>query len=288
MADQVTDKKTDEETQSDLEPDKKRTLSEVLSDSTAGEMVAETFDNTIEKLAETREQILESLGKTIAEVKPALRGWFHLAVIPIAVIAGLTLLVFTPTTEARGSIAIFVFASLLLFSVSATYHRTNGWLSARTTQLLQKTDHASISFLIAGTNTPFAVLLLDGPKQWILLFTVWAATFFAIVSKYAVPHPPRWLNVPIYIGLGWVPIFFIDELYYGAIDLGYEVGMWTFCLIVAGGLLYSIGGILFAWRPKWLELKKDVFGYHEVFHLFTVLAFSCHYIAISLIAYSLS
>lgn len=99
---------------------------------------------------------------------------------------------------------------------------------------------------------------------------------------------PRWINVPIYIALGWFPFFFIGDLYRGAIEYGHSAGLWVFFLIVAGGALYSIGGILFAWRPAWLELKKNVFGFHEVFHLFTVLAFSCHYVAISIIAYSVN
>ena len=237
-------------------------------------------------LAARREELRELLGSTMVELKPKLRGWFHVFSIPVAVIGGLALLVFTPTTEARAAVAVFVFASIMLFSISATYHRSNGWVGPKTLAFLQRTDHASITLLIAGTNTPFAVLLLSGNKKWALLAAVWTATLVAVLSKYLLNHPPRWINVPIYIALGWMPIFFIGDLYRGALSLGPTRGFSIFLFIVLGGVFYSVGAILFAWRPAWLELKKGVFSYHEVFHLFTVLAFLCHYVAISLLAYS--
>lgn len=269
------------------EHEEKKTFTETVTDAVVESKPVEFITDALSSLNASREQMLEHLDSTISEVKPKLRGWFHLASAPLALIGGLVLLVFTPTTTARASIAIFVFASLMLFSISATYHRSNGWVRHKTRDFLQKVDHASISILIAGTNTPFAVLLLEGQERITLLLAVWIATACAVATKFLFNHPPRWINVPIYIGLGWFPIFFIGDLYQGALSYGSAAGLWTFALIVAGGVLYSVGGILFGWRPKWLELKPNVWGYHEWFHLFTILAFFCHYAAVSIIAYSL-
>lgn len=276
-------------------PKDRRTFPEVISESRAGEAISESFSNAQEslsnaqeKFAESREELLERLGATLYEIKPKLRGWFHLFSVPIAVIGGLILMTFTPTLEARAAVAVFVFASILLFSISATYHRSNGWVGPKTKSFLQRTDHASITFLIAGTCTPLGYLLLDGEKRWILLLVMWVATLIAIITKYTLNHPSRWINVPIFVLLGWTPTVFLGELYKGAVDLDPVRGVWAFALIVTGGLLYSIGAVLFAWRPAWLELKKDTLGFHEIFHLFTVLAFLSHYGAISLIAYSVS
>lgn len=255
-------------------------------DETTGiERLTDAMDHARERMAESREELLERLGSTMHEIKPRLRGWFHLFSAPLAVIGGLILLVFTPTLEARASVAVFVFASIMLFSVSATYHRTNGWVSPRLKDLLQRTDHASISILIAGTATPFAVLLLEGKSTTILLTALWIGTGLAVASKYLFAHPPRWINVPIYIVLGWFPIMFMGEFYDGAMAFGPNAGIWIITLILAGGVMYSIGGILFGFRPKWLEIRKDVLGFHEIFHAFTIAAFACHYAAISIVAY---
>lgn len=259
-----------------------KTITETVADSAPVEFMADK----LETLSQTRQELIAALGASIGEVKPKLRGWFHLASLPLALIGGLVLLTFTPTLEARAAIAVYVFTSILLFSVSATYHRSNGWVADRVTNTLQKFDHASISVLIAGTNTPFAVLLLDGGKQLTLLIAVWSATAVAVATKFLFAHPPRWINVPIYIALGWFPIFFIGDLFSGAMAYG-AAGVWIFWLIVSGGVIYSLGGLLFGLRPHWLELKKDWFGFHEWFHALTILAFFCHYAAVSIIAYSL-
>lgn len=247
--------------------------------------VGDTIEATRDRISATREQLIEALAQSVGEIKPKFRGYFHLYSIPFAFIGGLFLLIFSDTVAARASLAVFVACSVMLFSISATYHRTNGWISPRMTRLLQKADHTSISLLIAGTNTPFAVLLMEGQQEKILLIGMWTATFISILTKWLWAHPPRWVNVPIYVGLGWFPIFFMSSLWQGAMEVGPNAGPTIFSLIVIGGVLYTIGGILFGLRPRWLELKPGVFSFHEVFHGFTVIAFLCHYIAISLVAY---
>ena len=167
--------------------------------------------------------------------------------------------------------------------MSATYHRTNGWISVKWTKLLQKVDHSSIALNIAGTTTPFAVIMLSGAPQWVLLGVVWFCSLTVVVFKLFTVSSPPLLNVIVFIGVALIPFFFAPVLYN---DLVLSVGpraLHLFMLIFAGGLFYSVGGVIFGMRPRWSEFKPGVFGFHELFHLLTILGFLCHYIAIVLL-----
>ena len=229
--------------------------------------------------------VAEAVSETIAEVKPKLRGWLHLATAPLVLAGGIVLIVLSPTRQAALGATVYTAAALLLFTVSAVYHRGNGHWSPRMHALLKRWDHANIMLMIAGSYTPFSLLLLDGMARWTLLSVVWTGAVAGVLFRIFWTEAPRWLYVPIYIALGWAAIFFIPAFFSGATALGLGVGIAVFTLIVVGGALYTFGGVVYGFqRPNpW----PRVFGFHEVFHSFTILAFAAHYTGVSLATYAL-
>ena len=219
---------------------------------------------------------VSALGRqVIAEVKPKLRGWFHAALVPVTVVAGLVLVLMSPTGTARVGSAVFMASALTLFTVSATMHR--GRWSPRTGLLLRRLDHASIFLLIAGSYTPFTLLLLSGAQRVTLLAVAWGGAVLGMAFRVLWPDAPRWLYTPIYIALGWAAVFFLGD--FAAHGSPLVVG-----LIAAGGLMYTAGGVVYGLRrpnpfPAW-------FGFHEVFHALTLAAFATHYVAVSMAVYS--
>jgi hemolysin III len=218
----------------------------------------------------------------IAEVKPKLRGWLHAGTAPLALAAGITLVALSPNTVTRIGSAIFAISAMLVFTVSAVYHR--GTWSPRTQAFLKRFDHSNIFLLIAGTLTPFALLLLEGSDRLWMLGISWTGALAGVAMKMWWRTHPRWLSAPIYIALGWAPVFFFGGFLDGARNYG-TIGVVIMTLVVVGGALYTVGGITYGTKkpnpwPQW-------FGFHEVFHGFTVLAFATHYVGVSLATYSL-
>ncbi|HEU5035462.1 MAG TPA: hemolysin III family protein [Nocardioides sp.] len=238
-------------------------------------------------MSQTMRAGLESLHDAVAdltaEIKPRLRGWLHLASAPLTLAAGIVLTCLSPTTATRVGSALFTGSALVLFTVSAIYH-TGSW-SPRVWAFLRRFDHSNIFLLIAGSYTPFSLLLLEGTQQVALLATVWGGAILGVGFRVFWTDAPRWLYVPIYIALGWAAVFFIPSFYSGATRLGMGAGIATFTLILVGGALYTFGGVVYGFKrpnpwPRW-------FGFHEVFHTFTVLAFVAHYVGVSIATYAL-
>ena len=226
---------------------------------------------------------IEELRDDLRDLKPKLRGWLHLATAPLALAAGIVLIALSPTDATRIASAVFTASAVLLFGVSAIYH-TGTW-SPRVWAFLRRFDHSNVFLLIAGSYTPFSVLLLDGTAEVALLATVWTGAVLGVLFRIFWTDAPRWLYTPIYIALGWAAIFFIPGFFQGATALGLGIGVAVFVLILTGGALYTFGGVVYGIKrpnpsPRW-------FGFHEVFHSFTVLAFVSHYVGISLATYSL-
>jgi hemolysin III len=229
--------------------------------------------------------LADSIQGTLEEVKPRLRGWLHLGTAPLALAAGLVLIALAPAGRPRLGAIVFTAAALLLFSVSAVYHRGNGHWTPRVHGMLKRWDHANIMLMIAGTYTPFSLILLHGAARVTLLSLVWGGAVMGVFFRIFWTSAPRWLYVPIYIALGWAAIFFIPAFLHGATALGVGIGAAVFTLICLGGALYTLGGVVYGFKrpnpwPRW-------FGFHEVFHTFTVLAFAAHYTGISLATYAL-
>jgi hemolysin III len=226
--------------------------------------------------AEVTERIGDQVRDTIDEVRPHLRGWIHAATAPLTLAAGVVLVVLSPTATTRIGSAVFATSALVLFTVSAIYHR--GTWSPRVWRFLRRFDHANIFLLIAGSYTPFTLLLLEGTERVVLLSVVWTGALLGVAFRVLWNDAPRWLYTPVYIALGWAAIF-----YFG--DFARNASTAVLVLMALGGGLYTLGGIVYGFKrpnpsPRW-------FGFHEVFHSLTIVAFVSHYLGVSLATYSL-
>ena len=211
----------------------------------------------------------------VAALKPHLRGWIHAGTFPVALAAGIVLVCLAPTGTARLGAAVFGLTAAMLFGTSAVYHR--GTWSPRVQGVLKRLDHSNIFLIIAGTYTPFALLLLPPEQSRTLLLIVWTGALAGVLFRVLWVGAPRWLYTPVYVALGWVAVFYFGPL----LQRG---GVVVMTLIAVGGLLYTLGAVVYGTKrpnpsPRW-------FGFHEVFHLFTVAAFVVHYVAASLAVYS--
>ncbi len=206
------------------------------------------------------------------DIRPTWRGWIHAATFPVAIVAGIVLIVLADGTAAKWASAIFMATSLLLFGNSALYHRFD-W-GPRTRAVLKRIDHANILLLIAGTYTPIAVLALPREKATLLLSLVWGGALLGILFRVFWIGAPRWLYVALYLVLGWAAMMYIGDLF--------AANAIMMTLVLVGGLLYTAGAIVYALkRPNpW----PGHFGFHEIFHVCTVLAFLCHWTAALIIA----
>jgi hemolysin III len=214
----------------------------------------------------------DALETAPAEVKPTWRGWIHAGTFPLAIALGIILIVLADGVPAKVSSAIFVLSSLLLFGNSALYHRFN-W-RPRTKLLLKRIDHANIFLLIAGSYTPITVLALPQPKATILLSIIWSGAVLGILFRVFFIRAPRWLYVPLYVALGFGSFAYIVDFY--------NANATMMTLILVGGLFYTIGAVVYGLkRPNPFPGK---FGFHEIFHTLTLLAFLSHWVGILVVA----
>jgi len=209
---------------------------------------------------------------------PRLRGALHAAIFPAVVVAGMALTVLAPTRAGRLAAAVYAMTCMAMFGVSAAYHLSpvDSWRR----KLLHRLDHVGILLVIAGTYTPLALLALHGWTRIIVLSVIWTATIAGAVTRL-VWRPgwrraPRWLSASLFIGLGWVAVFMLPQLLRGA-------GALVLALVLAGGVVYSLGAVVYARKrpdpsPRW-------FGFHEVFHALTIVAYLAQYAAVSLVVY---
>ena len=209
-----------------------------------------------------------------AALKPRLRGVLHEAAFAISLITGTALVCLAEGGRARTAATVYAVSVALLFGTSAAYHR--GPWTGRSREVMKRLDHSMIFILIAGTYTPFALLLLEGTARWVVFSLVWGGAVVGVVLRNSIRRPARWLFVGIYMLLGWTALGVLPQLR----DTG---GLAVVVLLLLGGLFYSIGAIVYALKrpnpsPHW-------FGFHEVFHAFTLLAFVTHYIAVSFATY---
>ena len=229
------------------------------------------------------EAALVVMADKMTELRPRTRGWLHAGSIPFVLAAGVVLVVLSPTAETKVGAAVFIGSALLLFGVSATYHL--GTWEPAVWALLRRLDHSNIFILIAGTYTAFAMVLLHGNARTYLLVGIWGGALMGVLFRVFWTGAPRWLYTPIYVALGWFAVFFIPDFIDGAQYLSAPLAATTLGLVVLGGLLYTLGGVVYGLkrpnpRPEW-------FGFHEVFHAFTILAFIAHYVGVSVATYAL-
>ena len=214
--------------------------------------------------------------RMLEDAIPRLRGSLHAMAAPLSVLAGIVLVALSPPPAIRIGSAIFAVSAVVLFTASATLHR-GGW-SARTNAILTRLDHSSIFLLIAGSYTPFTLLLLDGAAQATLLWVAWGGAAAGIAFRVLWSTAPRWVYTPVYMALGWAAVVFAGDFVRNGTP-------GVVLLLAVGGLLYTVGAVVYGVRrpnpyPSW-------FGFHEVFHALTVAAFAAHYAGISIATYAL-
>ncbi len=203
-------------------------------------------------------------------IKPKWRGWIHTVTAPLAFVAGLALVLLAPTTELKIASAVYAFTGVLLFGVSAVYHRGN-W-SPGVKIVLKRLDHTNIMLVIAGSYTPLAWALLARPTAVVLLWVIWSGAVLGVLFRLLWTHAPRWLYVPIYIALGCGALFYLPDFFAASVPAA--------VLICVGGALYIAGAVFYALKKPNFSYRH--FGFHELFHAFTVFAFAAHYIAIAI------
>ena len=175
----------------------------------------------------------------------------------------------SPTIVDITAVIIFGISLVLLYSASATYHLVVA--SDKVISFLRKIDHSMIFILIAGSYTPFCLIALNGIEGWITFGIVSGIAICGVVFKMVWFNCPRWLSTSVYIGMGWISVFIVIPLY-KSIALG------GILLLLAGGISYTIGAIIYGLKPKALKFKN--LGFHEIFHIFILIGSLCHYIAV--------
>jgi hemolysin III len=209
--------------------------------------------------------------------KPKLRGVIHMVMSPVSLVIGLVLISITSEQRGRVSISIFTLTAVTLFTCSALYHRVK-W-SDKYRGVWRRIDHANIPILIAGTYTPFSVFLLSHSQRVLLLSAVWIGAISTAVMRIVWLRAPRWLYVIAYILLGWAAVAYLPTFYKNG-------GVAIFLLILLGGLCYTAGGLIYALKKPKLSIKW--FGFHELFHLMTAIAFTLHLIAAILTVFGIT
>ena len=205
-------------------------------------------------------------------VKPRMRGRLHEIAFFVSVPLGIALIVLANTGKARFAAVVFATGLAGVFGASAAYHRVAWSDPAR--RRMKRLDHSMIFVLIAGTYTPLCLLALSGVWSVVMLATVWAGAITGIVLKQVNVDGLRRVSGFLYITLGWVSIVTLPQLFH-------TLSGAAFTLIIAGGLLYTLGAIVFAVKRP--DPNPAVFGYHEIWHAFTAGAGLCHYSAVLLL-----
>ncbi|MDY6055361.1 PAQR family membrane homeostasis protein TrhA [Micrococcus sp.] len=202
--------------------------------------------------------------------KPRLRGWIHAVMAPLALVAGIVLIVLSPTPGLRAASTVYAVTGVLLFGVSATYHLVQ-W-NASVARVLKRLDHTNIMLVIAGTYTPLSLALLAPDQARTLLTLVWAGAAAGVAFRLLWTDAPRWLYTPVYVALGLAALLYLGEFFAASVPAA--------VLICAGGAAYIVGAVFYAAKAP--TFHREWFGFHELFHVFTVGGFVCHYVAVAI------
>jgi hemolysin III len=247
----------------------------------ASERVTEARTAATERVSEARtaatERVTEAKAaaeELIARTKPRLRGVTHEWAFFISLVAGAALILAAPSGQSRIAMSIYAFSLSGLLGTSALYHRVN-WRRPEIRRWMRRLDHSMIFLLIAGTVTPFALLVMSGPLASALLIAVWAGALAGIVVEVIWVDAPKWVSTIVYVGVGW-----IGALGFPAIVVAAGVGAGA--LIAAGGVLYTAGAVVYATQRP--DPNPAVFGYHEIFHVLVLAAIAAHFTAIAIYA----
>jgi hemolysin III len=206
--------------------------------------------------------------------RPLLRGWLHAGALAVAVVAGPILAAHARDAGDALALSVYALALVALFGVSAAFHRVRWKETGR--RRMRRADHATIFFAIAGTYTAVAGLVLHGWAQVLVLCLVWVGGAVGVTVRQAWMDVPKWAVAVPYVVVGWCALAVMPQLWRGLGGAG-------FGLVVAGGACYTAGALCYALRRP--DPAPGVFGYHEIFHSFTVIGATLHFVAVA--AYAL-
>lgn len=188
----------------------------------------------------------------------------------LALIGLVALLIIGWDTPAKViSLVIYGVSLIFMFSASATYHMVQ--VKDKALEIFRKIDHSAIYALIAGTYTPFCINAFEGFWKWGMLAIVWSLAIIGVVVKIFYIRAPRWLNAGIYVLMGWISVSAAGEMLAA-------LPTWVFAWLIAGGVIYTLGAVVYI--TKMFNFKPGVFGFHEVWHIFVLLAAAAHFVAV--------
>ena len=210
---------------------------------------------------------------TEVELRPRLRGVFHLWAFVVAVVAGIVLVALSDGPREMVSSWVYGAALAAMFGASALYHRFP-WKSTARRLWARRLDHSMIFVFIAGTYTPFALLCFSGTTQWLVLVIVWAGAALGLALELVWIDSPRWLTAFAYLAVGWVGLLAAPQMFSG-------IGVPGSVLVIVGGGLYTVGAVIYA--TKWPNPFPLTLGFHEIFHALVVAAAVTQFVAVSLV-----
>lgn len=204
-------------------------------------------------------------------LKPRLRGVLHQWAFAVSVAAGICLVLEAGSARARLAVAVYGLSVAALFGTSAAYHRVN-WRRLGARRWMRRLDHTMIFVLIAGTYTPFALLVLNGTLGAVILIGAWSAALAGAVFTLVWIDAPGWLTATTYVVIGWIAVIAAPEL----VD---HLGIAAVGAVALGGIFYSAGAVIYARKRP--DPAPAVFGYHELFHLLVIVAAALQYAVVA-------
>jgi hemolysin III len=211
-----------------------------------------------------------SEGFMISKYREPVSGFTHLGGAIVAFLGQIALLAVSWSDPAKIiSVIVYGFSLMTLFSASAAYHLAK--VGPQKQQILRKLDHSAIFLLIAGTYTPFCLIAFTGFWHWGLLAIIWTIAAVGIVVKVFSLKAPRWLNAIIYVAMGWLCVLAAPQM---LSVLPVSTMVW----LIVGGVLYTLGAVVYA--TKAFNFVPGKFGFHEVWHIFVLLAAAAHFVAV--------
>ena len=242
---------------------------------TARERTAAAREATAERVGAAREAAADAAVEVVKKIpKPRMRGvshqWAAIASVPL----GIALIVMASGAREIVAASIYAFSLTALLSTSAVYHRVN-WQRDGARRWMRRLDHTMIFVLIAGTYTPFALLVMEGTFADVILVTVWACAAGGAILNLAWWDAPKWFTSIVYVSTGWVAVAAMPQLWDRIGPLG--VG-----LLALGGALYTVGAVIYATRRP--DPSPEVFGYHEIFHALVIAASALQFAVIAIYA----
>jgi len=209
----------------------------------------------------------------LKKLREPVNGLTHLGGAVLALVGLIVLLVLGRSAPVKIISALIYGLSLIaMFSASATYHIAR--VNEKVLLILRKIDHSAIYLLIAGTYTPFCLIAFNGFWKWGLLSIIWVLALIGIITKIFVIHAPRWLNAGIYLIMGWLCMAAIGEMIS-------TLPIWALTWLTIGGVIYTLGAIVYI--TKIMNFWPGIFGFHEAWHIFVMLAALAHFISITIL-----